>query len=129
VLQGTYKAEHTHVSTRIRDISKLPPHEQVHAAREYRAELKRRPAFPDQHDPEHKQIRRELSHTYKSEMYEDGTPVSDGFSDKSSIINSQGEPTMEKNNDGQPDHRSFPVFLLTIWLSGFVARRRTFYLE
>jgi hypothetical protein len=74
-LPGKYKAEQPYVSTRIREISKLPPHEQVHAAREYRAELKRHPGFLDEHHPEHKQILAEHHRTYEAETFEDGTPV------------------------------------------------------
>jgi len=74
-LPGTYKSQKTYVSSRIQGIAKLPPFEQVNAAREYRAELRRHPAFLDERHAEHKQILEEVRRTYGAEFYKDNTPV------------------------------------------------------
>jgi hypothetical protein len=74
-LPGSYKSEKTYVSTRIQEIAKLPPFEQANAARGYRAELRRHPAFLDERHAEHKQILEEVHRTYGAEFYKDNTPV------------------------------------------------------
>ena len=56
-------------------IAKLPPFEQANAARGYRAELRRHPAFLDERHAEHKQILEEVHRTYGAEFYKDNTPV------------------------------------------------------
>jgi len=74
-LPGTYRSNQPYVSSRLMGISKLPPHEQLNAAREYRAELKRHPAFLDERHPEHKHVLEEHHNTYGAERFEDGTAV------------------------------------------------------
>jgi len=74
-LPGRYPTEQSFVSTRIQEIAKLPPFEQVNAAREYRAELKRHPVYLDERHPEHKHILEEHHMTYASEEYEGGGAV------------------------------------------------------
>ena len=74
-LPGRYPTQRTYYSERLRAIAEMPVEQQIHAAREYRAELERHPGFLDEHHPEHKQILSEHHMTYKAEEYEGGGMV------------------------------------------------------
>jgi hypothetical protein len=74
-LPGKYKTEKPYVSTRIQEIAKLPPAEQVNAAREYRAQLKADPAYLNERDVNHRHVVEEVHRTYLAESYTDQTPV------------------------------------------------------
>jgi hypothetical protein len=63
---GVMKSTTKFISSRVMDLSKLPPLEQAHRARELAAQMRNDPksAYNNEHDPAHRQAVEEMKHLY-----------------------------------------------------------------